>query len=155
MSRIWTPKEAYLYAYEMGLKFPKEAKITEHFYWNEAFANEPVNNVPSVLIFYNLKKIFNEAEYMREHAFAGRIVKVSRAYSSIPHNKKVSKAKLSCHTWGGAIDFNVVGMNSETARKRMILEKKPIRIEEGTPHCHIDSGNPYIPNGFVWGLFKP
>lgn len=151
---IWTPYKAYIYAYEKGLTFPKDAMITTHFSWNEVFKNEK-GDCPCIWIFYNLLKVFREIEKLR--ILLKLPIIINRAYSSVQHNKDAgSVAELSCHILGLAIDFYVTGMTVDQVINILLSRKDiKVRIEKGTKtYIHIDVGNPYTAGGMNLGLFN-
>lgn len=166
---IWAPEQAYRYAYANSLKFPADACISEHFFWNEVFKNQEREEVPPIVIFYNAKKAADELEKYRNKS--GIAINIHRWWSSPNYNRlvvyknaknpdKSDKGALSLHTLGFAIDFDESGKTSEQTRLSMLdyIKKDLIRmrLERGTQGwVHADTGHPYIPNGFIWGLFYP
>lgn len=145
---------AYLYAYDNGLAFPKDWKITNNFTWNEVFTNETSKDgYPILEVFQNAVELSIQLQKIR--AKIGKPIIVHCWVRQIPHNKRAgSTAKRSPHINGRAVDFHIEGMTDKEVRNRILSIGMPVRIEDNTSGwVHIDTGNPYI-NDFKWGLFK-
>lgn len=156
-STIKTPLEIYEICYNAGnvASIPAGYNITENFSWREAFTNEiAMYGVPSYDTFLTIQaaaKVFQKAR-----TAIGKPFIIHCWYRCVKHNKKAgSTARLSPHILGRAIDFHVDGMSIEELRKKVSSLNLPLRVEEGTTtYVHVDVGNPYISNGYKWGLFK-
>ena len=145
---------AYFYAYDNGLTFPKDWKITNNFTWNEAFINErTTDGIPILEVFQNIAETAVQMQKIR--AKIGKPIIVHCWVRQIPHNKRAgSTAKRSPHINGRAVDFHINGMTDEEVRKRILNIGLPVRIEDNTSGwVHIYICNPYIKD-FKWGLFK-
>ena len=142
---IVKPKEAYLYAYNNGLKFPKDWYITNNFTWNEVFENEQATDgFPILEVFENAYKIAQMIQLLRDELEVPILVHCW--VRQIPHNKRVKGAKLSAHINGLAIDFHAVGLTCEQVRKYIKAMRLPVRVEAGTSTwVHIDLSN-YVEN---------
>lgn len=142
---IVKPKEAYLYAYNNGLNFPKDWNITKNFTWNEVFENElKTDGIPILEVFENALKIGQMIQLLRDELDVPILVHCW--VRQIPHNKRVKGAKLSAHINGLAIDFHVVGVTCEQARKYIKAMRLPVRVEAETDTwVHIDLSN-YVEN---------
>ncbi len=159
--------EVYKFHYiNETLFFPKDWKITENFYWNEAFKNEDINDLQPIIIFEN---IFKSATLLQLYRNNSKPINVHCWLRTIKHNKKVYKelnnpsgGVISLHTLGLAIDFDEYSVPIEQTRKNLIIlandiykkSKQVIRIEDKTKTwIHVDLGHKYIPNGMRPGLF--
>lgn len=151
---IVSAREAYLFAYDRGeCKFPATWQATENFSWNEIFVNEkPTDGVPVLEVFENAQRLATTMQTVRNKL--KKPIIVTSWVRSVPHNKRAkSKAKLSPHINGRAVDFMVKNMNPSDVRKAILLMDLPLRIEANTPTwVHCDTGNPYI-NAFTYGIF--
>ena len=148
---IVKPKEAYLYAYNNGVKFPKDWYITENFTWNEVFTNENLcDGIPLLEVFENAKKMADIMQLLREEINLPIIV---HCWVRQPaHNKRVKGAKLSAHLNGLAVDFHAVGITCEQVRKYIKAMRLPVRVEANTDNwVHIDLSS-YVKE-FRIGLF--
>lgn len=153
--RIVKPLEAYEYYYDHGHNFPKDWYITDHFTWNEAFTGEKIGDGwVDYRVFVDIGKLAGALEQCRRAINKPFIVHCW--VRTIPHNKRAgSMAKRSPHIFGMGVDFHVQGMKEDAARKKMLTLGLNIRIEDGTVGwIHVDIGNPFIPRGMSWGLFK-
>lgn len=147
------PLDAYLYAYDYGLTFPSDWKITNNFTWNEVFVNERSSDgIPILEVFENAFQTAGALQKIRTKLNSPIIVHCW--VRQIPHNKRAgSSAKRSPHINGRAVDFHINGMPDEEVRKKILALKLPVRIEKNTKGwVHIDIGNSYIKD-YKWGLF--
>lgn len=166
-----TPLEVYYYCYEKGnvTSIPSNWYATNNFTWNEIFINEDKNDgVPFYDVFLRL---YNSAlEFQKVRDYLGVAMNIHSWYRSPAHNVRVyvqsgyskkdarKKTRLGCHLYGNAIDFHVTGLTDEAVRQKLLQGIKEgkfkVRIEANTVGwVHIDCGNPYINNGYNWGLF--
>lgn len=148
---IVSPKQAYLYAYDNGVIFPKDWYITEDFTWNEVFKNEKLSDgIPILEVFENALKL---AVYLQEIREEIKLPIIVHCWVRQPkHNKRVGGAKLSSHLNGLAIDFHVNNLTCEQVRAVIKSMKLPVRIEANTVGwVHIDLSS-YVEN-FKKGMF--
>ena len=151
--KIVNAKAAYLYSYDNGCLFPDDWYITNNFKWNDVFKNECRSDGSPILeVFNNAIKISHFIQEIRERI--GKPINIHCWVRSIPHNKRAgSKATLSPHINGCAIDFDVTGITIGQARALISAMKLPIRIEDATPDwVHIDVSSYVSP--FAPGVFK-
>lgn len=151
---IKTPQEAYEWAYDKGLTFPKHWYITPNFKWNEVFTNETdADGIPIYEVFENALEIGGYAQRLR-YALE-KPIHVHCWVRQIAHNKRVgSTAKYSAHINGAAIDFHVDGLSESQIRDTILAERIPVRIEADTVGwVHIDRQKYIKP--FTPGIFKP
>ena len=148
---IVEPKQAYLYAYSNGVKFPNDWYITENFKWNEVFKNEKLSDgVPILEVFENALRIGELIQLLRDEL--KQPINVHCWVRQPKHNKRVAGAKLSAHLNGLAIDFDVKNMTSEQTRAYIKAMRLPVRVEAETDGwVHIDLSS-YVVN-FKTGLF--
>lgn len=149
--------EVYKYCYQKGnvVEIPREWKITRNFYWHEAFLNElKSDGLPFYDCFQRIAGAAEHFQLIRDRL--GKPFIIHSWYRCPAHNKRAgSTAALSMHCYGTAIDFHVDGMTDENVRREILVSGVLCRIEDGTTGwVHIDNGNPYIHNGYKFGLFK-
>ena len=147
-------REAYLHAYENFPVFPANWFITENFTWNEAFANEKKEDgVPTLEVFENVIHTATQLQAIRN--FVKKPINIHCWVRQVPHNKRVSKAAMSAHINGRAVDFDITGYSTDKTIATASNLRLPIRVEAGTKgDCHIDIGNSYT-NNYKWGIFYP
>lgn len=146
---------AYQYAYQNGIKFPADWRITEHFTWNEVFTNEQISDgYPMYEVFVNAMETAKQMQMIRRKLQKPIIVHCW--VRQIPHNKRVgSTARKSAHINGRAVDFHVNGMSDAEVRRRILAMNLPVRVEDKTVGwVHVDIGNSYLPGAPKWGLFQ-
>lgn len=163
--------DVYYFCYEKGnvTSIPPDWYITENFTWKEAFINElNTDGVPFYDVFNRIQSSVSEFQKVRN--YLNKPMNVHCLYRSVEHNVRAyiqsgfsktearTKTRLGVHLYGSALDFHVDGMADEEVRKKIlqgIKEKKfKVRIEANTNGwVHIDCGNPFISNGYNWGLF--
>ena len=166
-----TALEVYYYCYEKGnvTSIPSDWYVTKNFTWNEIFINEHENDgVPFYDVFLRLYK--SALEFQKVRDYLGVAMNIHCWYRSVEHNVRAyiqsgypekesrKKTRLGCHLYGNAIDFHVTGLMDEAVRQKLLQGIKQgkfkVRIEADTVGwVHIDCGNPYINNGYNWGLF--
>lgn len=172
MTKIFkTALDVYYYCYEKGnvTSIPSDWYITENFTWKEAFINElNTDGVPfydvfkrihsSVLMFQKVRDYLNKP--MNVHCLYRSVEHNVRAYiqSGFSKTEARTKTRLGIHLYGSALDFHVDGMTDEEVRKKIqqgVNEGRlKVRIEANTNGwVHIDCGNPFISNGYKWGMF--
>lgn len=148
---LTNPKQAYLYAYDNGVKFPKDWYVTENFTWNEVFKNEVLSDgIPIFEVFDNAKKIADIIQELRDEIKQPIII---HCWVRQPkHNKRVKGSKLSAHLNGLAIDFHVNNLSCEQVRAIIKSMRLPVRVEANTDTwVHIDLSS-YVEN-FREGMF--
>lgn len=163
--------EVYYFCYEKGntASIPSNWYITDNFTWKEAFKNEIISDgVPFYDTFLRIKESCKVFQKVRE--YIGKPMNVHCYYRSIEHNVRAyiqsgfkkdvarTKTRLSVHIYGTALDFHINGMSDESVRQKILQGIKEgkfkVRIEKGTKGwVHIDTGNPFSTNGFIYGLF--
>ena len=166
-----TALDVYYYCYEKGnvAEIPSNWYITKNFTWQEAFINESkTDGVPfydvfkriqsSALVFQNIRNYINAP--INVHCWYRSVEHNIRAYiqSGFSKTEARTKARLGVHLYGTALDFHVTGMSDEKLRQKILQGigegKFKVRIEADTHGwVHVDCGNPFITNGYNWGLF--
>ena len=157
VKKIVAPRDAYLYAYSKdGVQdFPDNWYITEHFTWDEVFANEVQSDgCPTLEIFETALQTAHQMEHIR--VAVNKPINVHCWVRQIPHNIRAgSTAEFSPHINGRAVDFDVEGLSIEDAIEVILKLKTQVRIERRTTDwVHIDIGNSYI-GAYAWGMFNP
>lgn len=80
----------------------------------------------------NLIDLAKSMDIVRE--YFGKSINVHVTYRPLEYNKAIGGALHSAHSEGGAMDFDVVGMNCDDARKKInddgMLEKWQMRMED-------------------------
>lgn len=148
---IIKPKQAYLYAYNNGVKFPKDWYITENFTWNEVFTNEKLcDGIPLLEVFENALRMAQMIQLLRDEV--KQPINIHCWVRQPKHNKRVGGAKLSAHLNGLAVDFDVKNMTSDQTRAYIKAMRLPVRVEANTDTwVHIDLSS-YVKD-FRTGLF--
>lgn len=148
---IIEPKQAYLYAYSNGVKFPKDWYITENFTWNEVFKNERLcDGIPLLEVFENTLRMAQMLQLLRDEL--KQPINIHCWVRQPKHNKRVSGTKLSAHLNGLAVDFDVKNMTSDQTRAYIKAMRLPVRVEANTDNwVHIDLSS-YVKE-FRIGLF--
>lgn len=169
---IKTPLEVYYYCYEKGnvTQIPDNWAITKNFKWNEAFKNElKSDGVPFFDLFNRI--YFSALEFQKIRNYLKKPMNIHCWYRSVEHNVRAyvqsgysksvarTKTRLSVHLYGCAIDFHVNGMSDtlvrQTLQKGIIEGAFKVRIEANTNGwVHVDTGCPFINNGYKYGLFN-
>ena len=140
----------------------KLGKISNHFTWKEALYLPQYGRLAedsdglNMEIRSNLCDLFNKMDAVRD--FFNKPISVHVAYRSPEYNKLVKGASKSCHLEGKAVDFHVVGLSCDEAKKLILdnnkLEEWSMRMEnngQGTTWIHLDLRSPG-PGG---RFFKP
>lgn len=142
-----------------------EDKVTgcDHFTWKEALylptwgrcANEADGLSDEILD--NLEKVFQKMDQVR--LFFGSSIRVHVAYRPEKYNAEIGGAKNSAHKYGMAVDFDVVSLDCDDARQKILdanmLESWETRMEDnppGSPWVHLDTRD-VPPGGHRY--FKP
>lgn len=127
-------------------------KVSAYFQWKDALylpqyrrlANESDGVTDEVKA--NLVILFDKLDIIRDY-FDSPIL-IHCAYRSPEYNKLVGGASKSAHLLGKAVDFHVIGVSCDEARKMIIkdglLDSMELRMEDlpGSSWVHIDTMSP-------------
>lgn len=113
---------------------------SQNFTWYEALYLGRVNSVaiPTVEQMNNIIKGALVLERIRAHF--GKAIKVTSWLRPDQYNKWIGGANFSFHRNGLAIDFMIVGLDSEYVRQQLKLHPEILQgasVENGTVHVHI------------------